>query len=90
MTVYRIFVSGVVQGVNFRNMVKSYALQNGLKGSVRNLGDGRVEILVDTVVEEMDLLISWLKSSPGISVVKGVEVEELEQGGGFDGFEILR
>ncbi|HOY09203.1 MAG TPA: acylphosphatase [Candidatus Omnitrophota bacterium] len=42
-----IFYSGIVQGVGFRYTVRGYASRLGLQGWVRNLHDGRVEILVE-------------------------------------------
>ncbi|MFA5259731.1 MAG: acylphosphatase [Candidatus Omnitrophota bacterium] len=42
-----IFYSGIVQGVGFRYTVRGYASRLGLQGWVRNLNDGRVEILVE-------------------------------------------
>ena len=42
-----IFVSGVVQGVYFRDFTRSHANAIGLTGWVRNLPDGRVEAVVE-------------------------------------------
>ncbi|MBU1048823.1 carbamoyltransferase HypF [Candidatus Bipolaricaulota bacterium] len=43
----RLLVSGVVQGVGFRPFIYRIAQQRGLAGTVRNLGDAGVEILVE-------------------------------------------
>jgi acylphosphatase len=43
----RIVVSGVVQGVGYRALVKQTARQLGLKGLVRNLTDAKVEIFCE-------------------------------------------
>jgi acylphosphatase len=42
-----IFYSGTVQGVGFRYAVHRYASGLGLKGWVKNVPDGRVEILLE-------------------------------------------
>lgn len=46
-----IFYSGIVQGVGFRFTVNSIARDLGVKGWVRNLPDGRVEIMVEAEEE---------------------------------------
>jgi acylphosphatase len=43
----RFFVSGRVQGVGFRYFVQDHAAVEGVHGYVRNLPDGRVEVLVE-------------------------------------------
>ena len=42
------FVSGKVQGVGFRQHTQEEAQRLELNGWVRNLADGRVEVLVPT------------------------------------------
>lgn len=42
-----IFYSGRVQGVGFRFTVQRYATELDLRGWVKNLADGRVEILTE-------------------------------------------
>lgn len=88
--IYHILVKGRVQGVNFRKMTKSYALKNGLKGTVRNLDDGRVEIFTECSKEERDSLVEWLKSSPGFSNVDEVVVGSVKKKKSFGSFEVIR
>lgn len=42
-----ILYSGRVQGVGFRFTAESMAIQSGIQGWVKNLGDGRVEIVAE-------------------------------------------
>ena len=51
----QILVSGRVQGVSFRYNIKEKADELGLKGWVKNLDDGRVEIVVDKPEELIKL-----------------------------------
>ena len=53
--------SGRVQGVGFRYATQNLALQYNVAGYVRNLPDGRVEIVLEGPDVEMDGLIESLK-----------------------------
>ena len=48
-----VYYSGTVQGVGFRYTVRRLAADRGLAGWIRNLPDGRVEMLV--VGEKSDI-----------------------------------
>ncbi|HDM60236.1 MAG TPA: carbamoyltransferase HypF, partial [Archaeoglobus veneficus] len=73
---YRLTVKGIVQGVGFRPFVYRLARAMGLKGYVKNTGDGTVEILIDRDVEEF---VERLKrEKPPIAVVESVRVEEVK------------
>lgn len=79
-----VFVSGLVQGVNFRWYTTEQARRLGLGGWVRNLGDGRVEAVIEgpeTTVKEM---IDWLGRGPRHARVDGVHVEWEEPEGLFE------
>jgi len=82
----RILVSGKVQGVNFRFHVYNQAMQLGLKGYVKNLSNGKVEILVEG--EKIEELVNFCKSSPGSSEVEQVDVNEEEFEEEFRNFSI--
>jgi acylphosphatase len=56
----RYIFSGRVQGVGFRNKTTEFAEQIGLNGFVRNLSDGRVELLVEQA--RINSLLEALKS----------------------------
>ena len=51
-----IFYSGRVQGVGFRVTVQRYAVDLDLRGWVKNLPDGRVEILAEGGRERIERL----------------------------------
>ena len=83
-----IFVSGLVQGVFFRAQTKAKAEELGLFGWVRNLPDGRVEILVEGEKEKLEKLIEWAKRGPELAKVNGLEINWQEYQGEFKNFEI--
>jgi acylphosphatase len=73
MTIQRIFVSGRVQGVGYRDWVVRTAQRTGLTGWVRNLRDGRVEILVSGDEAALNALIEGSREGPPLARVDHVE-----------------
>lgn len=71
----RITVKGKVQGVFYRAFTQRSALNLGLKGWVRNLPNGDVEILCEGDKERIEDLIKKLWEGPPLSNVKDVVVE---------------
>jgi acylphosphatase len=69
------FVTGRVQGVGFRQACRQTARHLGLVGWVRNLADGRVELLCQGQPEQVDRLIDWVWSGPSAARVVSVESE---------------
>ena len=53
-----VFYSGTVQGVGFRYTVQRYAEELKLNGWVKNLRDGRVEILLEGSKEIIETLLA--------------------------------
>lgn len=84
----RIFISGRVQGVFFRAGTQKKAEKFGVSGFVRNLQDGRVEILAEGEKENVLKLINWVKRGPLFAKVEKVEVKWEEYKGEFGEFEI--
>lgn len=71
-------VSGRVQGVWYRASTQQQAVQLGLQGWVRNLPDGRVELVAAGEQELLDQLQEWLWQGPIHAQVEHVQVEEYE------------
>lgn len=65
-------VSGRVQGVFFRAATQERALRLGLTGWVRNLSDGRVEVVASGPAEAVEELRQWLHQGPPRAVVTEV------------------
>ncbi len=83
------FISGRVQGVFFRVYTKEKALMLGLTGWVRNLRDGRVEVVAEGNEDNLRKLLQWLqKEGSPQSIVKKVDWTWFPATGEFRTFEI--
>ncbi len=56
------WVSGRVQGVGFRWWTRARALELGLTGWAANLDDGRVEVVAEGPVADLEALLALLES----------------------------
>jgi len=66
-----IVVAGRVQGVCFRFECRRLAIQLGLRGWVKNLDDGSVEIVAEGEREMVDRMTAWARKGPfGAHVVE--------------------
>lgn len=83
----KIIISGRVQGIGLRYTIESHARKLGLTGTVRNLYDGTVEIIVQGDMQ--NIFLEWLKQSPGASEVKNMIIDEFPDQK-FDSFKIIR
>ena len=84
----RAIVSGKVQGVGFRMYTQHKAQQLGIKGYVRNLRNGDVEITATGEPQAIDALIKWAESGPPSAVVNNLEVEIITDVEEFTDFAI--
>lgn len=85
-----LYISGRVQGVNYRNNAKYKANQLGLTGWVKNLPDGRVEAVVEGDSEDVYEFVKWCRKGPSRSWVKNVEIEREEVKDEFQRFRVIR
>ena len=83
-----IFVTGRVQGVFFRQSTKVMAIKNNVKGWVRNLDDGRVEIIGEGEIQDIEILTQWCKTGPANSRVDEFELSEENVTDEFENFEV--
>ena len=86
----QILYAGRVQGVGFRYTVKSLARGFELTGMVRNLDDGRVELVCEGDRDELEAFRRAVQDSEVGRFVKNEEVLWSDATGGFRGFEIGR
>ncbi len=84
------FISGKVQGVGFRAFTSSRAglLNVKVTGWVRNLADGRVEIVVEGPKKDVEKFMSEVAKGPKGSRVDNVDRKEEPYTGKFSGFKI--
>ena len=84
----RVTISGLVQGVAFRQETRKTALALNLTGWVRNLPDGRVEAVFSGADESVAAMLRWCRKGPRLSQVRDVQVREEAGAESFDAFEI--
>ena len=84
-----ILYSGHVQGVGFRYNAKSVALGYDVTGAVRNLADGRVELVAEGERAELESFQQAVRDAGLESVIRDETVTWSPARGGFRGFEIV-
>ena len=83
-----VLISGRVQGVGFRVFAQRQARLRGLKGFVRPLDSGRVELVAEGPAAKVAELLDKLKRGPRAARVEKAAVTEERPEGNFKGFEI--
>jgi acylphosphatase len=84
----RYLIAGRVQGVGFRWFTHDTAAREGVHGTVRNLADGRVEVVVEGERDAVERVEVALRRGPAAARVEQFETEEHAPSGRFTGFEI--
>lgn len=82
-----IFYSGQVHGVGFRFTAEALAAKRGLTGFVKNLADGRVEVVCEGDVEALEDLIAAVKDRMS-GYISDMDVEWEPSKREFASFEI--
>jgi acylphosphatase len=75
----KLLITGRVQGVFYRQSMKSEAAALGLLGWVRNLHNGAVEAEIFGEEDKIQTLLEWCKQGPDRAVVEKVEPVEFHQ-----------
>ncbi len=81
-------VSGRVQGVGFRYFVLRQAQGMRLKGWVRNLRGGEVELIAEGTRAELEQFLKAVRAGPPMAWVERVDSEWLEPRGDLAGFDL--
>jgi acylphosphatase len=79
--------SGRVQGVGFRYTVHNLAMPHNVRGYVRNLPDGRVELVMEGPDDEMDCLVDAIRQKMG-HFIRQVDTQTEPLSNSFNGFSI--
>lgn len=88
MVARRYIISGAVQGVGFRFFAMRAAARHQVMGTVRNLPDGRVEVIAEGDRDAMDEFKNDLATGPMMAVVSDMEEIDLTVTGRFRDFRI--
>jgi acylphosphatase len=83
-----VYYSGRVQGVGFRYSVREVACGFEVAGFVRNLNDGRVELLAEGEEEELKGFLEAIRASHLGSYIRQCDVIWQDATREFKGFEI--
>jgi acylphosphatase len=83
-----VFIDGRVQGVAYRFFAEKCAHRLGLTGWVRNLDDGRVEVVAEGTAVEIETFLDRLREGPNLAHVEHLDVRREKATGEFGSFEI--
>jgi acylphosphatase len=91
MELYKIRITGKVQGVYYRKFVSQAAMKGGYKGSIQNMPDGSVEVIVELTDDELESFMKILYEGSLSSVVEAISYDIIQESPlVFDGFVILK
>lgn len=83
-----VWVSGRVQGVCYRASASDWARTHGLSGWVRNLPDGRVEMVAFGDEPVIAAFLDWCRQGPRFARVEGLDVLDEELIDEFSDFSV--
>jgi acylphosphatase len=85
----RVFIGGRVQGVAYRFFAEKYAARLDVGGWVRNLPDGRVEVLAEGTPAHVETFLTRLRDGPGLARIDAFEVQREPPTGEFRDFRVV-
>lgn len=86
----KIFYSGRVQGVGFRYTAKNVAAGFEITGIVRNLDDGRVELVAEGLREELEAFRQAIREAGLAGFIRDEKVHWAGAQNEFTGFAVVR
>jgi acylphosphatase len=84
----KFFVGGEVQGVGYRFFAQRAAARHQVVGYVKNLDDGRVEVLAEGPPQQVEAFKHELATGPRFSSVNHIEELNLDPAGTYAAFRI--
>ena len=85
----RLTITGSLQSLFFKQFIKDNADANDVRGFLRGLEDGRVEIFLEGNKEDVDEMTEVCSKGPKYAQIRSVEQKE-ESFQGFKEFKILK
>jgi len=75
---YLIKISGVVTGVGFRYSTRAFVSQfPEIKGYVKNVYEGQVEILIQGKKEHIEVILEWLRHGPSYCRIDEIKINPI-------------
>jgi len=84
MAAERLVIKGRVQGVGFRGWACREAFPRGLRGWIRNLSDGSVELLVIGEPDTIEAMVEACRRGPRMAMVDDIERSPAQDDGSKD------
>lgn len=75
----KIRITGLVQGVFYRQSAREKARALGISGWVRNCFDGSVEAEIAGAGDKVDEMIGWCRVGPPHARVDGVDIDWMDE-----------
>ena len=85
-----VLISGRVQGVGFRNYLRSKARKLNVYGWVTNAQNGWVEAEFEGQKDKIDQMIKYSKHGPFLAKVSSVKIEWKKEDGKYTSFEVIK
>jgi acylphosphatase len=84
----RLYIIGSVQGIFFRSFVKQNAEKLDVRGFIRNLEDGRLEVFLEGDADKVNQMVKICEKGPKHSQIRDVQIKK-EPFQDFRNFKIL-
>lgn len=89
MELYRFIIFGRVQGVYYRKSVSQAVMKKQIRGYIKNLSDGTVEVIAELIDDDLNDFLEFLREGSLLSHVDDISYELINDADlVFDGFEI--
>ena len=89
MELFRFIISGRVQNVFYRKFVSQSAMRKQIRGYIKNLPDGRVEVVAELIDDDLESFLELLREGSPLSHVEDISYEPIDDADLlYDGFEI--
>jgi len=89
MELYKFIIFGRVHGVYYRKSVSQAAMKKQIRGYVKNLPDGTVEVIAELIDDDLEDFLQLLREGSLLSHVEDISYELVDDADlVYDGFEI--